>query len=664
MHKSSSEREYRVYFRRWWILVIFMLMIVSNATLWVTFAPISDIAEDYFGDAGSTTRVNMLAIIFLISYPLGTLIEVKCMQLWKLRGTILVGGCFSFLGSLFRVLAAYIQSEEGNNTSTVYFVMLFGQFLAALAQPLFMNCPASISASWFPPEERDISTALGSLSSPLGNAIGSVLPILFVYPSNTLQENIIGMRSLMLVEMGVCFLPLLLCFLYFEGSPPSAPSYSAFLKNDKAVLQKDSVRTKSQINPSSSNNHHHHHQSGSPPSESSGQGLDLCNGNVNDNNRSSYDENNNNDDDDDYELEENKAHDLVELTSNHSVNRWGSTVDQLKYLYENKNYCLLYLCFTIGLGLFTAIMTLINQIVQPYGYSNDDAGTFAAVLLACGLLGAAVSSKLLEQTKAYETVLKAGFILCSISIVFLVSTFKPDNLTIVTLAFATTGFALLPMLPATIENTAECTYPDVTEDLSVGLLFMGGNIVGVVMCTVLQSLLESEAKYYSKDTNVSPLWRGSNIFMMLSLLVATSLLMLYKGDYRRMQADQGAAAEYNTHGSRSSSIDHADTDTNSNSNSNNSKIINRSNNNNNRPGDDLTNSLIGHDYMKNNQGNNLKSGNGNVNVRASASISANAIGSKDVSISHAFSQRETINKGYINGYAAEALHGAAYNGNG
>ena len=34
------------------------------------------------------------------------------------------------------------------------------------------------------------------------------------------------------------------------------------------------------------------------------------------------------------------------------------------------------------------------------------------------------------------------------------------------------GFFMLPMLPAVVENCAECTYP-LPEELSIGLLFFG-----------------------------------------------------------------------------------------------------------------------------------------------------------------------------------------------
>jgi hypothetical protein len=246
---------------------------------------------------------------------------------------------------------------------------------------------------------------------------------------------------------------------------------------------------------------------------------------------------------------------IIELSSRHSEQEWSSTYAQLRILRRNKNYVILFVGFVLGLGLFTGLLTFINQIVLPYGYSNDDAGTLSAVLLFSGLLGAAVVSQILERTKAYETVLKSGFTLCFFALAFMISQLKPDNFSVLCGSFAVLGVALLPMLPATIENAAECTYPTVTEDLSVGLLFMGGNVMGIVITSVLEYLLKEEMdKYgtytysdpdqpsttgYSPDasTGMHAFKRPSNVFMLCILGCSILVLMAYKGEYNRLKAE-------------------------------------------------------------------------------------------------------------------------------
>ena len=64
--------------------------------------------------------------------------------------------------------------------------------------------------------------------------------------------------------------------------------------------------------------------------------------------------------------------------------------DESSTLFNNRNYIVLFIAFSIGVGFFNSLLTLLDQIVAPHGYSNDDAGTFGAVFIALGLVGAGV----------------------------------------------------------------------------------------------------------------------------------------------------------------------------------------------------------------------------------------------------------------------------------
>lgn len=106
-----------------------------------------------------------------------------------------------------------------------------------------------------------------------------------------------------------------------------------------------------------------------------------------------------------------------------------------------------------------------------YG-SNDDAGTFGAVLIVAGLIGAAIagnitllaciliilidmcvymSGALLETTHAYRTILKGGFLLCQFAMMFFFVMLYSNNFVGLLVAFGLLGewwhresFALYP----------------------------------------------------------------------------------------------------------------------------------------------------------------------------------------------------------------------------
>lgn len=176
----QSTDELKVYPFRWFILAMFCCLEISNALLWVTFAPISDIAGNYFGGGyyGSTTSVNMLANIYLILYGPGTIMSIILMKYCKPKQSMIIAGSLNLLGAFIRYIASANSSSIG--FGTLYILIMIGQSFAAISQPFFVNCPPMIAATWFPVNEREMATTIGSVCSPVGNAIGQLIPVYLV----------------------------------------------------------------------------------------------------------------------------------------------------------------------------------------------------------------------------------------------------------------------------------------------------------------------------------------------------------------------------------------------------------------------------------------------------------------------------------------------------
>lgn len=101
--------------KRWLILGLYALLSVANAALWTTYAPISDIAQEYFGGAhsaaGSITAVNMLATSYQILYGPGTVLAGMTMKSYDLRITMLVAATLTALGAGLRLIGALAGKE-------------------------------------------------------------------------------------------------------------------------------------------------------------------------------------------------------------------------------------------------------------------------------------------------------------------------------------------------------------------------------------------------------------------------------------------------------------------------------------------------------------------------------------------------------------------------
>jgi len=285
--------------------------------------------------------------------------------------------------------------------------MLLGQALAAIAQPLLVNVPAAISNAWFAVNERDAATTVGSMFSAVGNAVGSLLPVLFV--TKDVNGSVNGMISLLSTECLICVVSLLFAAVVITDAPPSPPS-----KSSSPTLR----------------------------ASSSGEAA-------------------------------------LSWKALHDVNT----------LLKDRNFIVLCLSFSISLGVFNALITLVNQLVQPFGYDNLDAGYCGTVLILSGLFGAALNSFLMERTKEYLNIVRSGFFLCLLSIITLFLLLQHGDITGLLLGFSLVGFFLLPMLPCTFELCADCTFP-ISSDISVGICLVGGNLLGLPITYALQDLIK------------------------------------------------------------------------------------------------------------------------------------------------------------------------------
>ncbi len=119
------------------------------------------------------------------------------------------------------------KAHVGNHGA--YALYFFGQTIAAVAQPMFNSLPASLAAAWFPVNERDIAITIAALFNPLGNAVGQVLPPMFVTENS--DGTVSGFQSLMVCEAIVIGLSFVVTFCLFKSEPPSPPSHSTKLKN-------------------------------------------------------------------------------------------------------------------------------------------------------------------------------------------------------------------------------------------------------------------------------------------------------------------------------------------------------------------------------------------------------------------------------------------------
>ncbi len=159
-------------------------------------------------------------------------------------------------------------------------------------------------------------------------------------------------------------------------------------------------------------------------------------------------------------------------------------LDGLRQALRKKHFVLLMVIFFVGLGVFNAVTTWIEDIVKPRGFSITQAGITGGLMVMGGIVGALVLPALSDHFRrrvVFMVLALAGATLGLVGI-----TFATSYWLLLTSAFVL-GFFLLAAGPIGFQYGAEVAYPT-PEGTSNGLLLLTGQISGIAFIFGMDSL--------------------------------------------------------------------------------------------------------------------------------------------------------------------------------
>ena len=187
--------------------------------------------------------------------------------------------------------------------------------------------------------------------------------------------------------------------------------------------------------------------------------------------------------------------------------------DGFRQILRQKDFLLLLLIFFIGLGVFNAVTTWIEDVVRPRGFSITQAGVIGGLMIIGGVAGAIDTPALSDHFRK-----RIPFIMLALTgaIVGLIGLTYATSYGFLLFFAAILGFFLLSAGPVGFQYGAEITFP-APEGTSNGLLLLMGQISGIVFIVGMDA-------FKSPDTgSMTPPLLVMILLMVLGLLLSSRL---------------------------------------------------------------------------------------------------------------------------------------------
>ncbi|RLL97126.1 hypothetical protein CFD26_101110 [Aspergillus turcosus] len=214
----------------------------------------------------------------------------------------------------------------------------------------------------------------------------------------------------------------------------------------------------------------------------------------------------------------------------------------LLQLLKTLEFWLIFVPFSVYVGFFNSISSLLNQILEPYGFSETDAGIAGGILIIVGLISSAIISPITDRFKHYLgtiRILVPIVAICYIALIFTPS--SPAGIAPAYVVCALLGASSFGLLPVVLEYLVEITYP-FSPEIGSTICWTGGQLLGAAFILIQDALKASNTA--SPPQNM----KNALIFSAVVAAVAAPFpicIGLFGRDVRRrrLDVDRGVALE-------------------------------------------------------------------------------------------------------------------------
>ncbi|CAI5438366.1 unnamed protein product [Caenorhabditis angaria] len=212
--EEINKEEPRVFAKRWFILLMFILLSGSNGAQWIQYSIIANVITYYYNV--DYLLVDWTSMIYMLTYIMFFIPAAWILDKYGLRLSVVLGAFGNCLGAWIKLLSTHPNS---------FWITFLGQTIVGASQMFTLGIPPKLAAVWFGPHEVSRACAAGVFGNQLGIAIGFVLPPMIVQ-NGTIDEITYDLNTLFLgsAVLNTIILALVLCF--FTARPSIPPSFA------------------------------------------------------------------------------------------------------------------------------------------------------------------------------------------------------------------------------------------------------------------------------------------------------------------------------------------------------------------------------------------------------------------------------------------------------
>jgi len=168
-----------------------------------------------------------------------------------------------------------------------------------------------------------------------------------------------------------------------------------------------------------------------------------------------------------------------------------SITQAIRIICRSKEFWFICYIFAVLVGFFNAASSLLNQILEPYGYTQDQAGIAGAVLIVAGLVVSAVVSPIIDRTHSFLLAIRTLVPLAAACFVALI--FAPEARTLAPpyVVLGILGASSFSLLPMALELVVEFTHP-VPPEITTSILWSGGQLLGAIFLIIMSALRDDK----------------------------------------------------------------------------------------------------------------------------------------------------------------------------